>query len=152
MKVSFEVEVREAEPGREPREPTLHGTLIQEGRAASGGRAEVFTPGSVEWPTEGVAIMTSHRGAVETRALPIRESDGRLTITARATEAIREAVKSGKKFMSVEFQAVEDRVTAGGVREVIKALVFGAALVVDPEYDVTMAEVRKRASRRRLWL
>ena len=62
-------------------------------------------------------------------------------------------MKSGKRFMSVEFQAVEDRVTAGGVREVLKALVSGAALVADPEYDVTMAEVRKRdRSRRRLWL
>ena len=30
----------------------------------------------------------------------MRERDGRLTITARATEAIREAVKAGKRFMS----------------------------------------------------
>ena len=150
MKTVFEVEVREAEtPGREP---TLHGTLIQEGRAASGGRRELFTPGSVEWPSAGVAIMTEHRGAVETRAQPIRQRDGRLTITARATDAIREAVKAGKRYMSVEFKAVEERVTQGGVREVLKALVSGAALVADPEYDVTVAELRKRSPRRRLWL
>ena len=48
MKYSFEVEVREAE--RAGYEPTLRGVMLTEGRAASGGRAEVFAPGSVSWP------------------------------------------------------------------------------------------------------
>ena len=30
----------------------LEMTLIQEGRAATGGRAEVFAPGSLSWPNE----------------------------------------------------------------------------------------------------
>lgn len=152
MKTSFEVEIRESDkPGYEP---TLRGVMLQEGRAASGGRAEVFTPGSVEWPSEGVVVRTEHRGKAEVRGHVVRERDGRLTISARATEAIREAVKAGRKFMSVEFQAVEERTTAGGVRELLRAFVSAAALVSAPEYDSTLAEVRKSESRsrRRLWL
>ena len=150
MRIGFEVEIREAEkPGYEP---TLRGTMLQEGRAASGGRAEVFTPGSVEWPSEGVVVRTVHRGKAETRGQVVRERDGRLTLTARATDAIREAVRAGKRYMSIEFQAVEERTTAGGVRELLRAFVNGAALVADPEYDTTTAEVRKRSTQRRLWL
>ena len=149
MRIGFEVEVREADtPGYEP---TLRGVMLQEGRAASGGRREVFTPGSVSWPHDGVEVLTEHRGQSEVRGQVVRERDGRLRITARATEGIREAVKAGKRFMSVEFQAVEERTTQGGVREILKALVSAAALVVSPEYDVTTAEVRKREPRR-LWL
>ena len=150
MKTSFEVEIRESEtPGYEP---SLRGVMLTEGRAASGGRAEVFTPGSVTWPQDGVAILTEHRGKVEAQGQVVRERNGRLTITARATEAIREAVKAGKRYMSVEFRSVEERTTAGGVRELLRAVVDAAALVASPEYDTTTAEVRKSAPRRRLWL
>ena len=134
------VELRDA--GR-----TLYGTLITEGRAASGGRAEVFTPGSVEWPSVGVGILTAHRAAPEVRATPERQSDGRITIAARATDAIRQAVASGKRFMSVEFHALAERTTAGGVREVLRALVPDVALVESPEYDSTGAEIRRRGRR-----
>ena len=62
MKIGFEVEVRESDkPGYEP---TLRGVMLQEGRAASGGRAEVFTPGSVEWPSEGVVVRHRAPGQV----------------------------------------------------------------------------------------
>lgn len=135
---------------RQGYEPTLRGTMIQEGRAASGGRREVFVPESVEWPSEGVGILTEHRGAIEARAHPIRQRDGRITLTARATEAIRQAVENGKRFMSVEFRALDERTTRGGVREVLRAFVDAAALVSAPEYDTTTAEVRER--RRRVWL
>ena len=146
----FEVEVRDA--SRPGYEPTLRGTMIQEGRAASGGRREVFAPGSVEWPSEGVGILTEHRGAIEARAQPIRQRDGRITLAARATEAIRQAVENGKRYMSVEFRALEERTTQGGVREVLRAFVDAAALVSNPEYDTTTAELRARGRRRRVWL
>ena len=150
MKIGFEVEVRESDkPGYEP---TLRGVMLQEGRAASGGRSEVFTPGSVSWPHDGVLILTEHRGKAEARGQVVRERDGRLTISARATEAIREAVKAGKRYMSVEFRSIEERTTAGGVRELLRAAVDAAALVSSPEYDSTLAEVRKSESRRRVWL
>lgn len=142
MRASFEVEVREA--SRPGYEPSLRGTMLTEGRAASGGRREVFAPGSVSWPHDGVAILTEHRGRPETRAQVIRRRDGRLTITARATEAIRAAVKAGKRYMSVEFRSLEERTTRGGVREVLRAFVDAAALVSSPEYDTTAAEVRNR--------
>ena len=134
------VELRDA--GR-----TLHGTLLQEGRAASGGRAEVFAPGSVEWPSTGVGILLGHRERPEVQAMPSRESDGRIVVQAPATPAIREAVEGGRKWMSVEFHALEERLTKGGVREIQRALVPDAALVADPEYDVTSAEVRRRFGR-----
>ena len=147
MRHSFEVEVRES--SQAGYEPTLTGTILQEGRAASE-RREVFAPGSVEWPSEGVAVLTEHRGAMEVRAQPVRHRDGQITITARATDAIRAAVSAGKRYMSVEFQSIEERTTKGGIREVMRALVSAAALVASPEYDMTTAEVR--STRRRLWL
>ena len=128
----------------------LHGVILTEGRAASGGRAEVFAPGSVQWPSTGVDILTRHRGPVETRAFPHRAPNGELQIRARATPAIREAVEQGRNYMSVEFVGVEERTTMGGVREVLSAYVNAAALVDSPEYDTTRAEVRSR--RRRVWL
>ena len=43
------VELREASDG-----PMLRGIVLQEGRAAQGGRAEVFAPFSVVWPALGI--------------------------------------------------------------------------------------------------
>ena len=146
---TFEVEIREGRPGYEP---SLRGTMLTEGRAASGGRAEVFAPGSVEWPSEGVAILTEHRGPVEVRGQVVRQRDGKLTLTARATDAIKQAVASGRKWMSVEFRALEERTTAAGVREVLRAFVDAAALTASPEYDTTGAEVRSKRRMRRVWL
>ena len=127
---------------------TLFGTLIQEGRAASGGRAEVFTPGSVEWPSMGVGILLAHRMAPEVRAIPERQRDGRITVQARATYKIRRAVESGQRFMSIEFNALKERTTEGGVREIQRALVDAGALVFRPEYDVSRAEIRRRGGGR----
>ena len=52
------VELREASEG-----PLLRGVVLQEGRAAQGGRAEVFAPLSVTWPANGIALLAEHRGA-----------------------------------------------------------------------------------------
>ena len=151
MKQSFEVELREASG-------MLHGVLIQEGRAATGGRAELFTPGSIVWPSTGVRILTEHRGKAHATAFPSRDAQGRVTIRVTATDELREAVRRGKRFMSVEFRAIQDRVTCAGVREVISAYVDAATLTDAPEYDTTSAEIRTRsnprraAGRRRLWL
>ena len=147
MKHSFEIEIRQIEG----RDPELHGVILQEGRAASE-RVELFAPGSVEWPTEGIAILAEHRGSVESRALPIRERDGRLTIKARATDALRAAVAAGKHHLSVEFHALAEKTTAGGIREIRSALVSAAALVSSPEYTQTAAEVRNQHRREWPWL
>ena len=129
----------------------LHGCLVQEGRAASGGRAEVFAPGSITWPSTGVDILTEHRGEPATTAYPHRDQLGRISVRAQATAAIKDAIAAGKKFMSVEFRALEERTTKAGVREILSAYVAAAALVASPEYDVSAAELRER-KRRRIWL
>ena len=147
---TFEVEIRES--SRPGYEPSLHATILQEGRASSDpGIQEVFTPGSVQWPSEGIAIMTEHRGRVETRAQPVRARDGRITIRARATDAIKAAVAAGATRASIEFHALESRRTGSGIREVIQALVTGAALTSQPAYDSTRAEIRSKR-RMRVWL
>ena len=148
LAVSAAVEIRAAEDGNPPQ---LFGVMVTEGRAASGGRAELFTPGSVEWPADGVGILLAHRAAPETRAAAERQPDGRITLTGEATPAIREAVEGGRQYMSVEFHSLAERTTKGGVREILRAYVPDAALVDRPEYDTTAAEVRTRR-RRRLWL
>ena len=147
MVSTLTVEVRE-EGGE------LHGTILQEGRAASGGRAEVFAPGSVTWPAEGVGILAGHRGAELARAYPHRDKDGRITVRAQASDAIKATIASGKRFMSVEFRALDERTTKGGIREILRAFVDAAALVAKPEYDTTSAEVRSGTGQRRLprWL
>ena len=147
VKHTFAIEVRETAG----REPELAGCILVEGRAASGGRAEVFAPGSVQWPSEGVEIAPAHDAGTETRAHPVRGSDGALSIRARATDKLRAAVAAGAKYMSVEFHALQERTTKGGVREVLRALVMRAALTASPEYDSTHAEIRAQR-RPRVWL
>ena len=136
------VEIREAAEG-----PELRGVMVQEGRAATGGRRELFAPGSIQWPDAGIGILLAHRTAPEVRAVAARESDGRITVRAPATPAIREAVAAGKRFLSVEFFSIEERTTAGGVRELLRALVPTVALTAAPEYDMTVAEIRRRIGR-----
>lgn len=146
-----ELELRE----EEGQEPTLHGVIIQEGRAATGGRAELFAPDSVTWPADGVEIATRHLGPAETRAAVTRDEQKRLTIAAKATPRIVQAYNEGKRHLSVEFVATRSRITKGGVREILRAVVDKAAMVERPEYDVATAELRSAADieeRARLWL
>ena len=145
--LAVEIELREADGG-----PRLYGTILQEGRAAGGGRAELFAPGSVSWPADGIEIRTVHKGAAELRAVPTRAADGRIQISARATPAIVAAVNGGKRGMSVEFTALREQRTAAGVREIERAFVDAAALTSVPEYEQTRAELRAARPRVAAWL
>lgn len=129
----------------------LHGVILQEGRAASAGRSEVFAPGSVSWPADGVGILAEHLGPVEARAFPHRDRLGRIMVRARASAALRDAIAGGKRYMSIEFRSLEERTTKAGVREILRAYVDAAALVKNPEYDSTVAELRSQR-RLPLWL
>ena len=144
LKYVVPVEVREATDG-----PMLRGVVLQEGRAAQGGRAELFAPQSVVWPSAGIEVLAEHQGLSLARALPTRDADGSLRIETPATPAILEAYAS-RKFFSVEFHAISEVRTAGGIREIQRALVEAAALVTAPEYAQAVAEVRSK--RRRVWL
>ena len=147
MKHTFEIEIRETEG----REPMLHGIVIQEGRAASQ-RVELFAPGSIQWPAEGIDVLTEHRGAPESKAIPVRSSLGEISIQARATDKLREAVAAGKRFMSIEFNSLVEKRTQGGIREISSAFLKAAALVSSPEYTQTAAEVRDKHQREWPWL
>ena len=139
------VELRDAEEG-----PMLRGTVLQEGRAAQGGRAELFSPLSVVWPSTGIRVLSEHRGDQLALAVPTRDIDGSLQISTPATPAILEAFAT-RKFFSVEFHAIQEVRTKGGVREITRALVEAAALCADPEYVQSVAEVRTRSGRK-VWL
>ena len=132
----LELELREH--GRE-----LHGVIVQEGRAATGGRAEVFAPNSIEWPASGIDILPEHRAESEVKVIPERQDDGRISIRARATDALRKAYAEGRRYLSVEFHALREVRTPGGVREIQKAMVVAAAMVKTPEYSMAVAELRQ---------
>ena len=138
------IEIRESTDG-----PMLAGTVLQEGRAAQGGRAESFSPFSVIWPADGLKILAEHRGSELARAVPIRAADGSLNISTPATQPILDAFAT-RKFFSVEFRAISEIRTKGGTREITRALVEAAALVSSPEYVQAVAEVR--STRLRVWL
>ena len=138
------VELRESSEG-----PMLRGTVLQEGRAAQGGRAEVFAPLSVVWPSDGIALLGEHRGEALAHAVPVRDFDGSIRIETPATEQIITAYET-RKFFSVEFHAIAEVRTKAGVREITRALVEAAAMVATPEYKQARAEVRSK--RRRVWL
>ena len=139
------VELREASEG-----PMLRGVVLQEGRAAQGGRAESFAPLSVVWPATGIALLPEHRGAALAHAVPVRDADGSLRIETPATQPILEAYAT-RKFFSVEFYAISEVRTKGGVREITRAIVESAAMVSTPEYSQATSEIRS-TRRRRFWL
>ena len=139
LRIVCPIECRASESG-----PKLRGVLLTEGRAAAGGRAELFVPGAVDWPAAGIAIRREHLGAVETRAVPTRVGN-EIHIEAAATPALFAAVQAGAKHMSVEFHALAENRTPAGVREVTSALVTGAIVTDNPEYQQTRAEVRTAA-------
>ena len=144
-RITVPVECRASDSG-----PRLHGVIITEGRAAAGGRAELFAPGAVVWPAEGIGIGVQHHKATETRTVPIRAGN-EIRIEADATPALFAAVHGGARFMSLEFHALAEIRTRAGIREVTSALVTGAIVTADAEYAQTAAEVRTRQGRR-VWL
>ena len=64
---------------------------------------------------------------------------------------MREAFARGRRFLSVEFQALAETRTAARVREISRAYVEAAAMTNDPEYTQARAELRQR-DRRRVWM
>ena len=110
----------------------------------------MFAPGSLVWASDGVAIRAKHLGAEDSRAIPTREAGGEIRIAAPASPAIVAAFNEGRKFLSIEFHALQETRSKAGIREIQSAFLPGVALVADPEYKQATAEVR--STRRRVWL
>ena len=150
VEVRFEEDDARASPGR------LVGTLLTYEQEARD-RPELFIRGALEWPENGIVINEQHnRQAPILRAVPFLDGDDvrieqPFPNTQRGRDAatnLREGVYTG---LSVEFGAYSE-VRRGRLREIRRALLVGAALVDKPSYAGSMAEVRERTGRRRLWL
>ena len=149
------IELRADESRQSPGRIT--GTLLTYGKRASD-RPEVFADGALRWDDGGVILNEQHnRQAPILRFVPTVDGrevriDAPLPDTQRGRDAatmIRNGTMTG---LSVEFSA-DDEGMRGGVREVRKAKLLGAAVVDSPSYEGAL-EVRQRGQARRLarWL
>ena len=132
----------------------LVGVLLPIGRVAVD-RQEIFTPGSVTFPSNGVRLLLEHRGRQVLRFVPIESAgewriDAELPDTPEGREAA-ELVKSGRRpALSVEMYVLADQ-RVSGVREVRSALVEATALCREGCYGQARAELRSRAAVK-VWL
>ena len=142
------VELRASETDDSP--GTISGQFLPIGRIASD-RREVFTPGSVLFPSDGVKLLISHGGEVIMMFEPIVVEDG-YNVEAvlpsspsgiQAAELVRTGTRSA---LSVEFRCLEAEIVSQ-VREVRSALVEAAALVPSGAYEQARAELRGRELR-----
>ena len=134
-------------PGR------ITGTLIEAGRVASD-RREVFAPGALTWPQNGVRLLSEHRGAMVMRFRPIPEGsalriDEPLPDTTAGRQLAAEIRSGRKRGLSIEFFSHLESVVSG-VREIRSATIEAAAVVGEPAYQQANVEVRSK--RKRLWL
>ena len=140
-----------ASPGR------LVGTLLTYGQRA-GDRAELFEPGALTWPANGIVLRRQHvREAPIARVIPeLRGNDVVIDYPLPDTTAGRDAaieVRNGTlPGLSLEFRATAQRYV-GGLRRISAAILTGAGLVDDPSYKGSRVEVRaRRSGMRRIWL
>ena len=144
------IELRAAadSPGR------IVGTVIEQGRVA-GDRPEVFAPGALQWPSNGIRLLSEHRGRQVMRVVPEVDGtaikiDAQLPDSAIGREVAREVRAGNKRGLSIEFHAMAESVVQG-VREIRSAFMDAAAVVTEGAYDQATVEVREK-KRRRLWL
>ena len=128
----------------------LKGVVLQEGRAASGGRLELFAPGACTWPVAGIELRERHGGRIMATVEPERDRRGRIVFRTRATAEMRERVRQASG-LSAEFYCLSDETMPGGVREIRSALLRGAAFTDNPEYEQAQAEIRNKHRRERRW-
>ena len=116
-------------------------------------RREVFEPGSLSWPEDGVILHRQHsRQAPIMRVFPIVEgNEVRIDQSLPDTSAGRDAaaeIRSGLfKGLSVEFRAVREAIVSG-VRRISSARLVGAGLVDSPAYPGATVEARALAAQR----
>ncbi len=148
IRCSIELRAERTSPGR------VQGVLIEMGRVA-GDRREVFTPGSARFPTNGLRLLSEHRGRMVGRFEPIVDgSEIRIDYQLPDSElgrSVAAEIRSGRKRgLSVEFYATEEA-QVQGVREVRGALIDAAAVVESPAYvQARGVEVRQQDDAARL--
>ena len=138
-------------PGR------LVGRILRYGERALD-RSELFEPGALSWPADGVILNRQHvRTLPIMRVVPI-ERDGELRIdqpipdTLAGRDAATEIRSGLLRGLSISFQAARQSF-AGGVRRIQSAAMTAVGLVDSPSYDAPV-EVRQRregARHRRRW-
>ena len=120
-------------------------------------RAEIFEPGALTWPKDGVVLRRQHeRKQPIMRVTPVVVGDEvridqRLIDSTAGRDAAVE-IRSGLfKGLSVEFKAVKETVS-GGIRRISNAILGGVGLVDQGSYASALVEVRARQKRRQIWL
>ena len=149
--IRFEFEVRESEssPGQ------IVGTILTYGERARD-RAELFEPGALTWPDEGIVLNRQHRrDAPIMRIVPeVRGSaivvDAPLPDTTAGRDAATEIRAKLFRGLSVEFRAIRQSYV-DGIRRIQEAALGAVGLVDSPSYPNSLAEVH-RSRRVRLWL
>lgn len=138
-------------PGR------IVGTLIEQGRVASD-RREVFAPGALRWPANGMRLLDKHHGAQVMRFQPVEDGaalriDAPLPDTEIGRRVAAEIRSGARADLSIEFFASEESQVAG-VREIRSALVDAVALAESGTgvYSQARAEVRAKPKGRARWL
>ena len=149
----------------------LSGVLMRYGEPGEKGR-EVFAPGSLRWPSNGIRIDHAHGSAALAgramqppimRVIPVVSADGaevRIeaplpdTTAARDLAALMRSDPPVYTGLSVEFHAEREHRDGTGRRVIDVARLDGAGLVDNPSYPGTRVEIRSGAlpGRRRLWL
>ena len=158
MKTEFRcaIEVRADETRRGP--GRLTGTLITEGEQA-GDRREVFSPGALTWPAEGILLRRQHvRDMPIARIVPQRDGnkivvDEILPDTQAGRDCAAEVRAGLFKGLSVEFISRRESFR-GGLRRISSAVLDGAGLVDSPSYSGSLVSVRSKGTgrRARTWL
>ena len=147
--IEFREDTTRQSPGR------LVGTVLTYGERASD-RAEVFEPGALTWPAEGIVLNRQHaRTAPIMRVVPELRGqavvvDAPLPDTQAARDAAREVREGLFRGLSVEFRAVR-QAYRNGVRYIQEAGLWAVGLVDTPSYTGSTAEVRGKRLRR-VWL
>ena len=146
------IELRQDESRQSP--GRLYGVLMEYEKRASD-RPEMFLPGALQWPENGIILNESHdQKAVITRFKPEQRGneiiiDTPLPDTSRGRDAatlIRNGTMTG---LSVEFISLLEQRNAG-VREIRKAKLTAAGLVADASYKGNL-EIRNQSNTRRRW-
>ena len=151
------IELRADSPDEGGSAGRLVGTLLTYGERASD-RPEVFVPGSLTWPAEGIVLRRQHvRAAPIARVVPeLRGNaivvDVPLPDTAAGRDAAEEIRSGLMRGLSIEFVAHVQRFV-GGVRQILRGELSGAGLVDNPSYEGAAVSVRhKGGARQRVWL